>query len=56
MEEMMEGARIHIRRDGTFDAEVIMNREVVWRSAGYRTQNAAQQAASQQLGRLKQRG
>jgi hypothetical protein len=45
MEEMVEGTRVHTRRNGTFVAEVVVNRRVVWRRQGYRSQQEAQAEA-----------
>lgn len=53
MDEMIEGTRINFKRDGTFDAEVVMGRTVVWMQAGYRTREAAQDAATNKLRDLK---
>lgn len=53
MDPMTEGTRIHVKRDGTFDAEVVMNSQVVWRQAGYRVKEVAQAEANRQLAHLK---
>lgn len=49
MDEMIEGTRLHPKRVGTHDAEVVMNREVVWRQNGFRSREEAQRAADREL-------
>jgi hypothetical protein len=49
MDKMTEGTRIHVRRNSTFDAEVVVSGEIVWNVAGYSTREEAQHAADQKL-------
>jgi len=54
MNEMIEGTRINIKRDGSFEAQVVMNGEVVWSQPNFRNKPQAQEEANRQLARLKQ--
>lgn len=55
MDEMHEGVRVHTRRGGTFDAEVVIERQVVWQRRGYRSYTEAQAEADRELARIKER-
>jgi hypothetical protein len=53
MKQMVEGMRINLKRNGTFEAEVFMNGEVVWSRPGLPTREQAQLEADRQLEWLK---
>lgn len=53
MDEMVEGVRVLRRNDGTFDAEVVLNRLVVWNQLRFRSYADAKSAADRQLAELK---
>lgn len=55
MDDMNEGVRVHTRPGGTFDAEVVVDRQVVWQRPGYRSQAEAQAEADRELARIKGR-
>lgn len=52
MGQITEGTRLRRGRDGTYDVEVIMNSQVVWRQTGFPTMEAARAEANRRLADL----